>query len=99
MKIETVSVKDLGSNKLYNAYIIDIRSKEAYEKGHIQGAINIPYHELTNKIQKYGRQKTIILYCDRGVTSIRATEELMLKGYSAKSLIGGYNAYIAYNKK
>lgn len=44
--------------------IVDTRSLENYEAGHIPGAISMPYpDEIRARNQKLPRDKTIILYC------------------------------------
>lgn len=43
--------------------IVDVRSAEAYQQGHIQGAVNIPEAELTTRIAEFPRDKMIVAYC------------------------------------
>lgn len=39
------------------------------------------------------RNRTLILYCDRGGLSMKAAKELIEMGYNAKSVVGGIEAY------
>ena len=46
------------------AVLIDVRSREAYARGHIPGALNMPAHEIDGQaveIRRIGKQP--ILYC------------------------------------
>ena len=73
--------------------IIDLREKEEYLKGHIPSAINIPYENLENEINRLNRNKLLIFYCDRGNISLMAARDLMKHGYNIKNLYGGIRAY------
>ncbi|MFO3716735.1 rhodanese-like domain-containing protein [Anaerococcus sp. ENR1011] len=39
-------------DNLENYYIIDARTKEEYDEGHVPGSINIPHEEVLNHISK-----------------------------------------------
>lgn len=42
---------------------IDVRDREAYERGHIKGAVNIPVYELEKNLEQVSRSKNLIIYC------------------------------------
>ena len=82
-----------------NSYIlIDIRDSGSILYGMIPGAIHIPEQELWADLRKYTSEapseKTLILYCQRGVRSIDLAEEFEKQGREAFSLSGGYLAYL-----
>ena len=82
-----------------NSYIlIDIRDSGSILYGMIPGAIHIPEQELWADLRKYTSEapseKTLILYCQRGVRSIALAEEFEKQGREAFSLSGGYLAYL-----
>ena len=82
-----------------NSYIlIDIRDSGSILYGMIPGAIHIPEQELWKDLWKYTSEapseKTLILYCQRGVRSIDLAEEFEKQGREAFSLSGGYLAYL-----
>ena len=83
--------------------LLDLRNREEYIAGHIPGAVCIPYEELRQSIpslrnwetrckRRYGRA-TIIVYCDRGNTSLRAARDLYSQGFQVKNVYGGISAY------
>lgn len=45
------------------AVLVDVRSKEAYEASHAQGAISIPSFALDSRIGELPKNKLIITYC------------------------------------
>lgn len=75
-------LKELMRNKAI--YLIDVRSGQEYEEGHLDGAINIPVYNIENEIQKKVKDKneTIILYCSSGSRSKKAKNILEKLGYT-----------------
>jgi 3-mercaptopyruvate sulfurtransferase SseA len=45
------------------AVIVDVRDAGSYAGGHIQGAVNVPLVELTQRLGELPRDKPIITYC------------------------------------
>ena len=68
--------------------IISVRAPEDYAKGHIPGAINIPWRTIakTEKLQKINPSKPIVVYCYTGHTGQIATTVLNMLGYDALNL-------------
>lgn len=64
--------------------IIDVRSKQEYEEGHIDGAINISEYDIKKKAKELLKDKNekIILYCSTGYRSKRAQKQLERIGYT-----------------
>ena len=63
--------------------IIDVRSKQEYEEGHLNGAILIPEYEIKEKIKNIveNKDEKILVYCSSGIRSKQAQEELINLGY------------------
>lgn len=70
---------------------IDVRIPEQYQREHIQGAVNIPLQELTEKIAAQVPDKSDIvhLYCNSGRQSGLAKEALLDMGYTQVFNDGG----------
>lgn len=81
-KINYTQLKELLKKE--NAILIDVRSKQEYDEGHLNYAINIPYYEIHFEITKKvkNRQDCIIVYCQSGVRSCKALEELKNLNYN-----------------
>ncbi|MEO0146944.1 MAG: rhodanese-like domain-containing protein [candidate division WOR-3 bacterium] len=67
--------------------IVDVRSEASYKKGHIPGAINIPY-EVIKANQNIGIKPDdmIVLYCDCGHGGIALSAARILKERGYKNL-------------
>lgn len=75
-----------------DALIIDLRSPEEYRERHIRGAVNIPYEKIQGCCM-FPMDMYLVLYCERGGTSMTAAKELAKRGYLVKSVVGGIRAY------
>ena len=75
---------------LEGALVLDVRTKEEFEAGHIKGAKNIPVQVIQNHLDEIkGYDKQIIAYCRSGRRSGRATTILVKAGIQAVNG-GGY---------
>ncbi len=88
--------------KLINAdaVVLDLRSSEAFARGHIVNAKNIPSDELTANQDKYKKYKSrpILAVCDAGVASSRAVDTLRKAGLeNVYGLKGGIAAWTQAN--
>ena len=94
MAIEAIYSKDIDKAvEDKSSVIIDLRSKEEYQKKHIMGAYNIPYEISQERVFRLSKGRSYILYCEKGVTSFRVAREMSSKGYQVKSLINGISMY------
>lgn len=79
-----VSAEEVFEN-LQKFFVIDIRSKEEYVKGHISGAVNVQMSDIMNylddKVAASVYDKLVII-CDNGQSSAYTTGVLRLIGYS-----------------
>ena len=71
--------------------IIDARTQEEYDEGHIPGAILIPEYEIADRAEKElpGKDQLILVYCRSGRRSKIAAEELVKLGYTNVKEFGG----------
>lgn len=75
--------------------LIDVRTKEEYKQGHIDGSICIPLQEICNNPFSVGARKDtpIILYCQKGYKSSLAAQTLIDVGYNKIYTIPGLEQY------
>ena len=93
MDNQLVSAKEVDHYAFRNEYvIIDIRSPKEFRERHMKGAVCIPYERLHQQVHLL-KNRTLILYCDRGGLSMKAANELKEQGYDARSVVGGIEAY------
>ena len=71
--------------------IIDARTQEEYDEGHIPGAILIPEYEIADRADKElpDKDQLILVYCRSGRRSKIAAEELVKIGYTNVKEFGG----------
>ena len=72
--------------------LLDVR--ETFEHEHFNiGGLNIPLGELSNELQQIPSDKTIVVYCAKGIRSVIAIQKLESKGYAnLYNLSGGVYA-------
>ena len=104
MYFENIRPEDIFRHRMNGrGILIDLRSKEDYVVGHIPGAINVPYEQLQQNISELRKMvvqssqrngsAVIIVYCDRGNTSLRASKDLYRAGFRVKNVYGGISKY------
>lgn len=66
-----------------NINLIDVRSSQEYEEGHLDGALNIPVYQIDKEIEKFvdNKEDAIVLYCSSGYRSKEAKDILENLGY------------------
>ena len=71
--------------------IIDARTQEEYDLGHIPGAILIPEYEIADRAEAElpDKDQLILVYCRSGRRSKIAAEELVKLGYTNVKEFGG----------
>ena len=71
--------------------IIDARTQEEYDEGHIPGAILIPEYEIADRAETelLDKNQLILVYCRSGRRSKIAAEELVKLGYTNVKEFGG----------
>ncbi len=76
--------------------LLDVREKEEYREGHLDGAISLPRGFLEMRVEETVTDKTtpIIAYCAGGTRSLLAGRQLKDMGYqNVTSMSGGYGAW------
>ena len=88
-------VKHLLEAGYSNVVILDVRSSEAYREGHIPGAVNIPFDELSARYHEISKNKEVISYCSN-ITCLLCTKAayfLASNGYESREMVGGFEAW------
>ncbi len=71
--------------------ILDVRTQEEYDAGHIEGAILIPDYEIATEAESVltDKDELILVYCRSGRRSVDAANELAALGYTNVKEFGG----------
>jgi phage shock protein E len=91
--------KKLKAQITSDAIVVDVRSAQEFNSGHIDGALNIPHTDIEAKASSLDKGKQIIVYCRSGGRASTAQRVLLDKGFANVLNIGGYdNARILLGK-
>ena len=91
-----VNVDPNAAVKLINndAVVLDLRSAEAFGRGHIVGAQNVPLDQLDTRLETLDPKKPVVTVCDAGMNSGKAVDRLRKAGFeSAWGIKGGMHAW------
>ena len=99
-KTPNISAEELYTNLAdgdpdNDPFILSVRSPEQYTKGHIPGAVNIPWREVAKEenLAELPKDRQIIVYCYTGHTASQVTSLLNILGYDAINLKFGMTAW------
>lgn len=83
---------------LKNSQLVDVRTQEEFEQGHIKGAKLIDFYSenFKEELQQLDKETPIYLYCRSGVRSGKASKLLVKLGF--QEIYDLKNGYIAYKK-
>lgn len=85
-------VKEYGET--CGAVLLDVRTLQEYQAGHIPNSQNIPLQELGRvSAAVSGKDTPLFVYCYSGARSRQAVGELRRMGYQNVKNIGGIAAY------
>ena len=76
-----------------NPKIIDVRTVEEYQAGHLAQAINIPLADLGRKIGRHvpDKENPILLHCASGMRSAAGRKALEQLGYGNVHNLGSFH--------
>lgn len=77
-----------------NVSIVDIRSEDAYEEGHIAHAILVNDHNIEEFVKITDKNKPLICYCYHGFSSQSVAAFFAENGFKeVYSMVGGFEAW------
>ena len=88
-KYENVNFKELSLKE--NTIIVDVRTPEEFNTGHIENSINIPLSVLPDSVESLKKFDAIILVCRSGNRSGKAKVLLDEKGFKNVYNGGGWD--------
>jgi phage shock protein E len=74
--------------------LVDVRTAEEYQAGHVPGAINIPHDEVAtrlNELEPY-RARGVVVYCRSGTRAGMAADALQNAGFTNLAHLDGHMA-------
>ena len=86
--INGAKAKELVSS---GATLLDVRTPREFNSGHIDGATNVPLSLLNENMGQLDKSKPIVVYCQSGNRSAKATSSLKAAGFTVYDLGALYN--------
>lgn len=89
VKISPKDAKEIMDNE--ESIVLDVRTKDEYDQGHIEGAVLLPVDEISSKAEEVLKDKKakILVYCRSGNRSATAAKTLIKMGYENVLDFGG----------
>jgi rhodanese-related sulfurtransferase len=88
--VSSEEAKQLIDNK--DVVVLDVRTPEEYQEGHIPNAILIPLQELENKLNELDKKDHYLVVCRSGNRSAQASEVLTSNSFAnIYNMSGGMN--------
>ncbi len=90
-KISAEEAKTIIDNE--DVIILDVRTPEEYNSGHIENAVLLPVTEIPDKAEAVlaDKEAKILVYCRSGNRSATAAKDLIKMGYTNVYDFGGIN--------
>lgn len=84
-QIEVISSEEMQEiSQIEGVQLVDVRTLEEYEEGHIDSFQNIDYfsENFTQEIEKLDKSKPVIVYCKSGNRSGKCAKKMKDAGFS-----------------
>ncbi len=88
-------------NSTPNAQLVDVRTPEEYQNGHLKGAQNINYQgdSFAEEVNKLDKTKPVFVYCQMGGRSKEACSYMSNQGFTEiYDMDNGFKSWVHYNK-
>lgn len=74
-----------------DSLLVDVRTRQEWDGGHIKGALHIPLHEIDRRKDELNRHETreLVCYCRTGSRSVMAAAKLRKHGFRSANMKGG----------
>lgn len=93
-KFEILDYMEFKNQIVNNVQLIDVRTSEEFNAGHIEGAINIDFKNeevFYQSFQRLDKKNPVYVYCRSGNRSKKSADKLLEMGFSkVYDLKGGY---------
>ena len=84
---------EVASHQEHGYELIDVRTSEEFEQGHMPGARNLPLDQIRERVGEL-TTKDLVVTCQVGIRGHTATLLLGELGFNVKNLDGGYQTWL-----
>ena len=74
-------------------FILDVRTEEEFQAGHIPNATHIPVDAMRDRLHELPKGQPIVTYCQVGQRGYIAARILVQNGFQVRNLSGGYKTF------
>ncbi len=92
--VPEIDVEEFDEARGTAAAVIDVRQPEEYDAGHVPGAKLIPLSEVPGRLGEVPANGDVLVICQTGARSARATDFFRRQGIDARNVAGGTKAWI-----
>ncbi|KLV28733.1 rhodanese-like domain-containing protein [Priestia megaterium] len=88
--IKQITTMELKSElKKKEKQFVDVRTPHEYRTKHIKGFKNIPLSELSQQANQLSKEKEVLVICQSGMRSMKASKMLKKQGFTSVTNIKG----------
>lgn len=99
-QVEHISAQAFSSDQATGKKIVDVRTEEEFNKGHLSTASNIPLDGLSNHMAELPKSEPVYVHCAGGYRSMIAASMLKARGFDhIINVDGGYEAIVQAEQK
>lgn len=101
-QVKKEPITEYSPNVVKNGILLDVRTPEEYQEGHLDNAVNINWFDtdFAKQTLSLNKEKPIYVYCKLGGRSAKASKVLDSLGFkNVVDLTGGYDAFKAAKEK
>jgi rhodanese-related sulfurtransferase len=93
--IKNISTGELKSElKKKDIQFIDVRTPNEFQANRINGFKNVPLHELKKRVHEFSKEKEVVVICQSGMRSSKASKILKNLGFKhITNVKGGMSAW------
>lgn len=91
--MDTVTSREVAAAVARGDMVIDVRTAEEFDAGHIAGAHLMPLFAVPLHVASLSRRDPIYVVCESGARGAQACQYLEQHGYTAFNMQGGMSAW------
>ena len=92
LEVDQITVHEL-KKRADELQIVDVRSPDEWEKGHVPNAVHIFLPELRKRASELVKKKPVAIYCDSGYRASLGTSMLQQEGFQLHNVPGSWQAW------
>lgn len=93
IEVKNISAEDFAKLDFSKVTLLDLREPDEVLAAGIEGAINVPFSQISKRLSDVPTDKPVYAFCRTGDWSEEVAEILAERGYEVYNLTGGFKAY------